>query len=457
MLAVAAVLALAVGAMAVPAAAHATAPPSTDAVLLPQGSRFICEMHDEGSSSSAWVYCWEYLEGGSVGAHVRLDPEGEVSLTATERRPSGIGGPGEPFGAWATVGRFRCEVLVQGVECVLVATGKGFLAQADGIVEVQSEPGLTEPPPLLGSSATVQAVSGYALIEEPGSRYTRPLNTGARVPVGTEIDTRHGAVALRSAGAAGEVQTGVFRGGLFRFTQPLQGDPEDLTVLTLAGEAPMGCGGPGAQAAVALHRGGAGLQRLQGDAQGHFEIAGHYASATVEDAEWLVEDRCSETAVKVTRGIASVDDFPGQRTVSIAAGQSYLAHPGNGPSHALVWRALNGKVLCGVVSHGRSIPAVAMLCASRTIPPPRHTSHEEGDPGFVFLNATGAAHPTRVSQYPFQAEEGWLPKNQAVLRPGQTWSSGHLGVTCTIAAARIRCANRSGHGFTITKRSYRGF
>jgi hypothetical protein len=440
-------LVLAVGAPSSAAAERRGAtPPSTDSLLLPEGSRFICEMHDVGSSG--WVYCWEYLEGGSVGRHVRLGPDGDVSLAATEKRATGIGGPGESYGAWVTVGRFRCEVLRQGVQCVVVASGKGFLAERNAIVEVQTEPGIVEPAPQLGETVTLQSAShtGFAMVMQPGSKFAFPLNTGLRVSVGTLIDARRGAVRINAATVSGGVQTGVFGGGTFRVTQPVQrsqgqGKPGDLTVLSLAGDAQKECGGG-----------------LWGSAQGHFEIDGHYAAATAEAGKWKVEDGCAGTLVKAERGAASVEDFPSHRTVSLSAGQSYFAQlRWSGASHALIWRALNGKVVCGIVSHGSRSPASTLLCAARVIPPPPHTPNEEGDPGFAFLKRIGGAQPTRLSQYSFQIEDGWLPKNQVTLEAGQKWSYPQIGVSCTVAAARVRCANRSGHGFTITKRSYRGF
>lgn len=303
-----------------------SAPPKTRAVIL-ASFPFACEMVDEGSE--AWVYCWEGTHGDA--RHVLLDPAGQVSRTETEPLPTGIGGPGLPYGAWLTIGRFRCEVLHKGIECVLVSSGKGFLITRTGIADVQSAPGITEPSPVFGKTAAVQAVSGYVLVKEPHSRFTRPLNSAARVPMGSMLDTTHGTVKLSTAKSpAGEIQTGRFKSGLFKVTQPTGKSaatlPEGLTVLTLVGPGPPGCRQRASgRAALAESSTKRDKSRLWGDAHGNFQTGGHYATVTVRGTKWLTEDICHGTLVKVARGTVQVNDLINHRTVSVTAGHSYLA------------------------------------------------------------------------------------------------------------------------------------
>jgi hypothetical protein len=463
------------------ASANASAvEPQTTAVILPP-FRFACEMVDD--ETQARVYCWE---SGGRERHVRLDPSGEVNQSVEEAPPQGIGGPGEPYGAWVTIGRFRCEVLRRGVQCVVIATGKGFLISKTKIVEVQTAPGVTEPPPIFGKGVTAQLASGYVLIKMPGTRYFRPLNTGVRLPLGTLVDTTHGTVLLASAAnPEGEKQTGLFHSGIFRVTQPNARHGSGLTELRLVGKLAGRCGpggGSGRASAASLsprrgqrpasaarrarragrrHRGKG--RRLWGNAHGNFKTGGRYASATVRGTKWLTEDRCNGTLVKVARGAVKVKDFARHRTATVTAGHSYLAHRGSGrrashgaSPHALIWRALNGKVICGVAVHARGEAAKYVLCSAHPIPAPKHSSSSEGDPGFVFLAASGRPRLARLSQYSFEAKNGWLPKNQTSLGPGRKWSYGRIGVICRVAAAKVRCVNHDGHGFTITKTSYRG-
>jgi ferric-dicitrate binding protein FerR (iron transport regulator) len=61
------------------------------------------------------------------------------------------------------------------------------------------------------------------------------------------------------------------------------------------------------------------------DGKGRFRSDGRYGSAGVRGTIWLTEDRCDGTLVRVRRGRVDVDDIPRRRTVTLSAGQSYLA------------------------------------------------------------------------------------------------------------------------------------
>jgi hypothetical protein len=313
--------------------ASAAAPVGTRAVIL-SPFPFLCDLDAEDAEPR--VYCWESGPGGALKRHVRLDADGAVSETATAPIPQGIGGPGVPYGAWYTVGPFRCELLRQGIECVVVATGKGFLITRNRIAEVQTPAGIAEPAPVFGKSATVQPLSGGILIREPGEKFTRPLTTGARLPFGTLVDARRGTVQLATAaGPQSGTQTGRFHGGQFRLTQRTGGTraPDGstvvgLTVLKLAGPLPV-CGAKAS--ALAARTRPAGPRRLWGDAHGNFQTGGKYASATVGGTKWLTEDSCKGTSVKVVRGVVDVEDLKTHRTTSVTAGHSLLVGSGLEP------------------------------------------------------------------------------------------------------------------------------
>jgi hypothetical protein len=117
-------------------------------------------------------------------------------------------------------------------------------------------------------------------------------------------------------------------------------------------------------------------------------------------------------------------------------------------SHVKFWQALGNHVGCGVAIHSPGKPATQVLCSGAAIPPPPHGAGY-GDPGYVFLSAQGRPILARLTQDSF---EGSTP---VALSPGRTWSE--LGITCRISATRVRCANRSGHGFSIGKHSYEAF
>jgi hypothetical protein len=94
-----------------------------------------CQMTDDGSFTGSWVYCW-------IGAnphpavHVKLDVDGQFSVTATRAIPTGLGGRSTPYGGQVTVGRFRCQSLHSGIKCTVTSTGKGFLFNENGAIRI---------------------------------------------------------------------------------------------------------------------------------------------------------------------------------------------------------------------------------------------------------------------------------------------------------------------------------
>jgi hypothetical protein len=421
--------------------------------LLPYG--LTCNMVDDGTFSGSWVYCWV---GSSPhpARHAKLNLNGHFSVTATTALPQGLGGPGQPFGTDVDLGPFRCVPLHTGVKCTVLATGKGFLINQNGAIPVgpSSRSGGGSSAPIFGHTTTLKTVSGTVLVERPGATSFLPLSAETSVPLGTIIDTTSGTVKLTAAtGAHGSTETGLFYSGIFRITQtkarsPLRaGRSVGLTVLTLAGAPPSGCGATASKATMATSH---TTRRLWGNAHGNFRTAGRYASATVRGTKWLTEDTCTGTLVKVARGIVSVENLRTHKTVLVRAGHSFLSSSSAAStSSAILWTALEGKVTCGLaIPHGESL-----LCNARSVPPP--TIPGVGDAGFVFLSPTGTPLPARLSQASFEGE--YDGAHEVPLKSGQTWSRGTLGATCTISMTAVRCSNQSNHGFTITKSSYGAF
>jgi len=118
-------------------------------------------------------------------------------------------------------------------------------------------------------------------------------------------------------------------------------------------------------------------------------------------------------------------------------------------SEPSLWTALGGNVSCGIAIHVPGTPASQVLCSARPVPPPK--SKAFGDPGFVFLSSGGRPSLARLSQDTFAGT------NPVALRSGATWTSGAVKVKCAITARAVTCSNRSHHGFTITRSSYRAF
>jgi hypothetical protein len=422
---------------------------------LPYG--LACNMVDDGTFSGSWVYCW-VGSGAHPARHAKLNLNGQFSVTATTALPQGLGGPGQPFGTNVDLGPFLCVPLHTGVKCTVLATGKGFLISQNGAVAVglssTSVGGVAAP--IFGHTATLKTVSGTVLVERPATTSFVPLSAVTSVALGTIVDTTSGTVKLTAAtGAHGGTETGLFYSGIFRITQtkarsPLRGGRSvGLTVLTLAGALPSGCGATVSKATLATSH---TTRRLWGNAHGNFRTDGRDASATVRGTKWLTEDTCTGTLVKVARGVVSVENLRTHKTVLVRAGRSFLSgSSAASTSSAILWTALVGKVICGpAIPHGESL-----LCSARVVPAPEHTSPLEGDPGFVFLSSQGQPKLARLSQASFEGE--YDGAHEVPLKSGETWRRGTLGVTCTISSAAVRCANRSNHGFTITKGSYSAF
>jgi hypothetical protein len=202
-------------------------------------------------------------------------------------------------------------------------------------------------PPIPGKTFDARVVSGNVFIKYApgkGPRAVRPLkgfvplNGAANVPIGSQLDTRKGRVAVTSAHDTGGVktQTSDFYDGIFEVKQATpKNKPKKpavlITDLVLKGEpsrsecAPLK--GAAAVAATRKKKRGAKsvLGKLWGNGKGKFRTDGKYSSATVRGTIWLTQDRCDGTLTTVKRGVVSVRDFKRKKTVSVKAGHSYLA------------------------------------------------------------------------------------------------------------------------------------
>jgi hypothetical protein len=202
-------------------------------------------------------------------------------------------------------------------------------------------------PPVPGKSVVVKVVSGQVFIKLPGSGRARatgpakgfvPFTGAANIPVGSQLDTSRGRVALTSAADTGgaKTQTADFYQGIFQVKQALpRTKPKRpaalITDLVMKGQIARSQCAPlkGARAAVAAAKKKKGpksvLGKLWGNGKGKFRTSGKYSSATVRGTVWLVEDRCDGTLTKVSRGTVSVRDIKRRKTVIVKAGHSYLA------------------------------------------------------------------------------------------------------------------------------------
>lgn len=173
------------------------------------------------------------------------------------------------------------------------------------------------PPPVQGSSADVTPVSGTVLVNG------RPLVAGEQIPIGATVDATNGTVTLESVSANGALQRANFAGATFKLGQPASG----ITTLTLKGGNFGICSTKGTRQVASAVAKTTVVRSLWGNGHGDFTTTGRYAAATVRGTIWETQDRCDGTRIFVKRDTVSVLDVVLKKTITLHAGQSYLAKP----------------------------------------------------------------------------------------------------------------------------------
>ena len=168
------------------------------------------------------------------------------------------------------------------------------------------------PPPVAGKNVNVEP-TGTVKIKLPGTNRFVTLAEDEQLPVGTIVDTLKGSVVLKTAGGG----SAKFFDGIFKISQGTGAKP--LTILTLVEKLTCTAKKAGAAAKKKTKR------RLWGDGKGRFQTKGKHSAATVVGTKWLVEDTCTTTRTKVTKGKVSVRDFVKKKTVTVKAGKEYIA------------------------------------------------------------------------------------------------------------------------------------
>ncbi len=181
------------------------------------------------------------------------------------------------------------------------------------------------PKPVAGQTLNLEAVEGNVQLQCPGEDSYSRLVGFRQVPVGCLINTRHGVVDLTaSKGSSGELQGADFWGGVFIATQD-EGDSEEVE-LKLAGRRMCERRSSAKKPVATSSRRGGGGRRVWGSGKGNYSTSGNYGSATVRGTTWLVVDRCdASTLIKVAEGTVSIRDFVKDKSLTLKAGQQYIA------------------------------------------------------------------------------------------------------------------------------------
>jgi streptogramin lyase len=297
-----------------------------------------------GSDGNLWV-----TSGG--GGVARVTPLGVLTLFTAGLNPGGspagivAGAAGELWFAEEnalahidTAGRTAEFVLPSTLQPRRLAVGAdgalwfiasnalgrlGFVADGKGPQGGAAGESSDVPVPKLGLAVVVHPAKGTVRVRRPGGRDFEKLEQGERIPVGSLVDTRRGAVRLSTAtDDHGHTQTGVFSGGLFAVGQGRGG----MTDLYLRGGSFARCGRSLKAVASAADRKRKPVRSLWGrDRRGKFRTHGRDSVATVRGTTWLTQDRCDGTLTAVRSGAVSVRERRTHRTVTVRAGGRHLA------------------------------------------------------------------------------------------------------------------------------------
>jgi hypothetical protein len=185
---------------------------------------------------------------------------------------------------------------------------------------------VTVPAPVLAVSGNVAPVSGTVLVRLPGTTTFVALSSLRQIPFGTIINATNGRVSVTTASPHGGTQTGEFFEGEFVLSQGRNG----VVVAELVGGdfavCPTACERAHRARVSAAHASGKHVVRkLWANAHGSFSTKGNYAAGAVAGTEWLTEDLCDGTLIRVTRDKVAVTNLVNHRHVLVKVGHSYLA------------------------------------------------------------------------------------------------------------------------------------
>jgi hypothetical protein len=197
----------------------------------------------------------------------------------------------------------------------------GGSGSTTGLVGVLSNTAAVSPP-LLAVSGNVEPVSGKVFVRLPHGSFQ--LLSGLRqIPYGTLVDARTGSVLVTAARQHGGDQSGEFFDGEFVLSQRRDGRVTAILAggnLTACGARPARVARTGARSASRHKR------KLWANAHGTFSTQGNYAVGAVQGTEWLTEDTCTGTLIRVTRDKVRVTDLVHHRSFIVRVGHSVFVH-----------------------------------------------------------------------------------------------------------------------------------
>jgi DNA-binding beta-propeller fold protein YncE len=183
------------------------------------------------------------------------------------------------------------------------------------------------PKPVLAVSGDVAPISGTVLVRLPGTSRFVPLGSLRQIPFGTVIEATHGHVSVTTAEPNGTTQTGEFFEGEFILKQGRNGQVVaeltggNFSVCPTARERAHKADATATMASSGKHA----VRKLWANAHGSFSTKGNYAAGAVQGTEWLTEDLCEGTIIRVTRDKVAVTNLVNHHHVEVTTGHKYLA------------------------------------------------------------------------------------------------------------------------------------
>jgi hypothetical protein len=169
-------------------------------------------------------------------------------------------------------------------------------------------------------------VSGRVLVRVAGRPTFTALRRGEAIPVGSEVDARHGRVRIYAAtDRYGDVAAAVVSAGRFIARQTRGAHPRTIFQLSqpLTGCQASSAVAPGAATTSGASRRGPTKRRAKtSETGGNWGTRGQYVVTGVEGTTWVTEDTCTSSIVRVLSGVVAVHDLVHHRTVKLHAGQS---------------------------------------------------------------------------------------------------------------------------------------
>jgi hypothetical protein len=144
--------------------------------------------------------------------------------------------------------------------------------------------------------------------------------TGGTIPYGASVDVTNGRLEMSTE--AGPLT--VYGGGLTSKFKLVRVSSKKVELRLIGGDF-SAC--RSLRAARAGGQKAKSIRRLWSKGKGSFRTQARFSSASVQGTFWLTDDRCDGSWTTVKQGVVTVRDLVKKKTVTLRAGQGYLAKP----------------------------------------------------------------------------------------------------------------------------------